>query len=113
MDDDVTLEPFPFKGRDGKSYKLPDVRSLSPRQMQAASRGDLDALEESLAAVGADKASLDAFMDLPLYKLNSVIDEWITAGGQEGKSSAPSPSSSSTATRSKQTSKSGGSRSRR
>lgn len=109
-DDTPDLQSFPFQGVDGEQYELPDIRMFSPRQLQAASRGDLDKLEMALVDNGADPASVEAFMSLPFWRINQLIAEWVQGADAAGK---PSPSSPSTATPSKRISKSGGSRSRR
>lgn len=106
------LKPFPFTGADGKSHKLPDMRALSTRELQAADRGDIDALEAALLRRGAEQADVDALFDLPLHEMGDVITAWIS-GDDEGKPSKPSPSSKNTATRSKRTSPSAASGTRR
>lgn len=104
------LKPFLFEAN-GETHELPDMRVLSARQLQAASRGDFEVLEKALHDNGADQSAIDALMDMPLHRLNDVIGDWVRSG--EGKASLSSPSSSTTATRSKPTSRSGGSRSKR
>jgi|SRR5690554_3399454 len=104
------LKPFLFDF-DGRTYELPDVRVLSARQLRAASRGDFDALEAALRANGADPEAVDALMDMPIHRLDGVIEDWVSGDG--GKLPEPSRSSNTTGTRSKRTSRSAGSRSTR
>lgn len=106
------LKPFPFTGPDSKTYQLPDMRALSTRELQAADRGDIEALEAALLRRGAEQADVDALFDLPLHEMGDVITAWISGDG-EGKLSKPSPSSKSTAPRSRRTSSSAASRNRK
>lgn len=82
---DLSQEPFEFIGMDGRTYRLPNINSLTGAQARRFKAGDESVLEDVAA-----KESVAAMDDLPLSVQRELAQAWVKHGGQSGKAASPS-----------------------
>lgn len=82
---DLAQEPFEFIGMDGRTYRLPNINSLTGAQARRFKSGD-----ESVLVDVAAKESVDAMEDLPIGVQRELAQAWVKHGGQSGKAASPS-----------------------
>jgi len=97
---DGDFPPFEFVGLDGETYELPNVETLTERQVERISvNGEL---KEVLGELAPD--ALDEIAGMPVYASQKLAELWLSGAGESGKSPAPSRRTGGSGKRSKPTS---------
>lgn len=90
-------QPYEFTGLDGKQYQLPNVKTLTFRQVEHLDDDPKAVIQE----IAPD--AYDALADLPLYAWEALGVEYQEHGEEAGKSPSPSRATRRAAERSKRT----------
>lgn len=100
---DLRLPPFPFKGLDGDTYELPNIKTLSIDLNDRILAGEL---LEVLVDIGTDTATMAQIKAACLGALEPFVKAWLAhAEAEPGESQASSRSTAPTAGPSKPTSR--------